>query len=836
MALENFYNTTGFHWWMGVVEDRMDPLYLGRCRVRILGYHTKDKAQLPTEDLPWAQPIQPIISAAMTGVGIAPVGPVEGTWVVGFFLDGDDCQQPVFMGTIAGIPLNEYYTALPSNEGFQDPKKKYPLPEFFDEPDTNRLARNQSITETIVQKKKDTRDKGVQIAFGGTWDQPQIPYASKYPFNHVTYSEAGHAFEYDDTPSGERIHTYHKAGTFTEIDREGTTVNRIVGNSYEIIDKNGFVHIKGKANVTIDGTANVYIKNNCNLQVDGNLKVHAHGNIEMKSGKKMTLSAKDDLIIHSDKKIDINSKTVMNMKSLKGMNMTGTLKTVIASPVTEVATIKVNALAMTPVPPKPPVISPPSTISEKSPTEPSLPDPTYALSEEDRVEFRLEKIEAERNKDIQSKEYAQLKSSELIENERVSVAVEEPIEPQSACGLAQKVIEAAKKDIGILETGTAANNGKGKNYGGKVGGGETPVGQVGRIDEMVRLTGLNNQAQVKSTGEGYYWCAAAVTAWWKEAGAPTPPGSAACINWASWGKQKGYYSKTPKLGAAALFGPEGAEHHIAVVVEILSDGSVKTIEGNTSGGGFNRNGCGCFLKKPKMSSITGYVHLPPEKCVDPPPPPTMDDTCLSEEMKTYIKSLQTLSGKEKIPDSVIAQIPEVVCKFKINTPLRLAHFLAQCAHESNNFKAVRENLNYSAGALTGTFKKYFPSVELAKQYERNPQKIANRVYANRMENGDEASGDGYKYRGRGYIQLTGKVNYRAFSKFVPEDCVANPELVADKYPLLSAAWFWLNENINTRADTGATPDSVKKVTLVVNGGTNGLAERQHFFTRFNSLA
>lgn len=812
MSVQNYFNSTGFHWWMGVVEDRMDPLYLGRCRIRILGYHTKDKSQLPTQDLPWAQPLQPIMSAATTGVGIAPVGPVEGTWVVGFFIDGEDCQQPVFMGTFAGIPVTEYHNSLSPQEGFQDPQKKYPLPELFDEPDTNRLARNQSITETIVQKKRDSRDLGVSIAFGGSWDQPKVPYAAKYPFNHVTYSESGHAFEYDDTPSGERIHIYHTSGTFTEIDRAGTTVNRIVGNNYEIIDRNGFVHIKGKANVTIDGTSNVYVKNNCNLQVDGDLKVHAHGDIEMKSGKKIIIAAKDNITIHSDKNVLVNSK----------------LKTTIGSPITEVATLKVNALSVSPIPPK--VIAP-STISSKSPSEPSIPDPLYELSIEDRREFETERIEADKNTDIQSKEYAQLKSTELLNNERVSVETTEPVETQSACGLAQKVIQAAQKDVGILETGTAANKGAGKNYGGKVGGGETPVGQPGRIDEMVKLTGLDNQAKVKSTGEGFYWCAAAVTAWWKEAGAPTPPGSAACRNWASWGKQKGYYSKTPKLGAAALFGPEGAEHHIGVVVEILSDGSVKTIEGNTGGGGFNRNGCGCFVKKPKMSSITGYVHLPPEQCIDPQTPPTMDDNCVSEEMKKYI---QSLSGK--IPANVLSQVPEVVCKFKINTPLRLAHFLAQCSHESGKFTAVRENLNYSAASLRRVFGKYFPSDALAKQYEKNPQKIANRVYANRIGNGDEASGEGYKYRGRGYIQLTGKSNYAAFSKFVPDDCVQNPELVADKYPLLSAAWFWSNRNLNKKADTGATPDTVKSVTLTVNGGTNGLTDRQKKFTEFYSLA
>ena len=138
--------------------------------------------------------------------------------------------------------------------------------------------------------------------------------------------------------------------------------------------------------------------------------------------------------------------------------------------------------------------------------------------------------------------------------------------------------------------------------------------------------------------------------------------------------------------------------------------------------------------------------------------------------------------KTHIPDSVIAQIPDVMAKFNINTPLRLAHFLAQCGHESGNFKAVNENLNYGAKGLRGIFGKYFPTDEKAALYERKPEKIANLVYASRMGNGPEASGEGYKFRGRGYIQLTGKDNYKAFGQSINEDVTANPDLVSTKYP------------------------------------------------------
>lgn len=186
----------------------------------------------------------------------------------------------------------------------------------------------------------------------------------------------------------------------------------------------------------------------------------------------------------------------------------------------------------------------------------------------------------------------------------------------------------------------------------------------------------------------------------------------------------------------------------------------------------------------------------------------------------------------RIPKSVVDQIPEVMSKFKIDTPLRLSHFLAQCAHESGNFKATVENLNYSKEGLMKVFKKYFPNETLAKQYERKPNAIANRVYANRMGNGDENSNQGASFKGRGYIQLTGKDNYSAFDKFVDEDILSNPDLVATKYPLLSAAWFWNSRNLNTLADKGATDDDVTSITKKVNGGIHGLADRISKFKLF----
>lgn len=507
----------------GVVENRYDPLKLGRCQVRIIGLHTHDKTKLPTSDLPWAYPMQPILSAAVSGIGHTPLGLVEGTWVVVMFQD-EDKQYPIIIGSLGGIPQTEtnpsvddstiklkiggeltqssahsnvvvdgqgnpvttsegsaitsgsdvtlentnslkrateftassacvelikkfeglrlkayqdsvgiwtigygttringrpvqpeetctkteaesylmqdvkniaeapvkrntrglitqsMYDALccftynvgPGNfakstllkdvnsskyldaaagflqwtkaggvelkglvrrrtaekdlflndgipneagelpqetqstssstaevlstgstsqdntdapqstnsvQGFVDPNGKYPL--YFNEPDTNRLARHEEINKTIVYKKEASIVEGVEVSDGSTWDQSPIPYNAQYPFNHVMQTESGHVLEFDDTPNCERIHLYHKAGTFTEIDANGTQVNRISGDGYEILERNGFVQIHGSLNVTVDGAKNLYVKNALNVNVDGATTINIYNNADI---------------------------------------------------------------------------------------------------------------------------------------------------------------------------------------------------------------------------------------------------------------------------------------------------------------------------------------------------------------------------------------------------------------------------------------------------------------------------------------------------------------------------------------------------------------------------
>jgi putative chitinase len=190
--------------------------------------------------------------------------------------------------------------------------------------------------------------------------------------------------------------------------------------------------------------------------------------------------------------------------------------------------------------------------------------------------------------------------------------------------------------------------------------------------------------------------------------------------------------------------------------------------------------------------------------------------------------------KEHVPAKVYDELGHISTMFEINTPLRVSHFLSQCAHESMNFKLTIENLNYSSDGLLRIFPRYFTKLTAIK-YQRSPERIANIVYANRMGNGSIESGDGWKYRGRGYIQLTGKNNYRAFDAFVEENIVEQPELVALKYPLLSAGWFFHTNNLNIISDKGSTDEVITELTRRINGGVNGLSDRIKYFKKYYNI-
>lgn len=342
--MTNFYGSTGFYWWVGVVEDRNDPLFLGRCRVRILGYHNENSVVLPTEDLPWAYPLQPITSAAMSGLGHTPLGPVEGTWVTGFFRDGDSCQEPIIIGTMAGMPSKEdvLNQRNRSGIGFQDPNKKYPKESYIEnsESDVNRLARNQRLSQTNVRRKDIARATNVVTAMNNTWSQSQVPYNAEYPYNHVYESESGHVIEVDDTPENERMSIYHTSGTYTEVDRNGTKTEHVVGDNYEVFFRNNNIVIRGAANVTVEGTCNIYVKNNCNLEVNGDLKTHVHGNYELNVGGKIEMYSGEDMKIKTEENLYIEASKNGDILAGITLDVMGTSLTSIGSLVTEVGTLK----------------------------------------------------------------------------------------------------------------------------------------------------------------------------------------------------------------------------------------------------------------------------------------------------------------------------------------------------------------------------------------------------------------------------------------------------------------------------------------------------------------
>lgn len=316
--MRSFSGREGFVWWNGVVEDTNDPLFMGRCRVRIFGFHSDDIVELPVDALPWAYPMQPLTSAAISGIGTSPTGLLAGSHVFGFFRDGEEAQEPVMIGSFAGIPTQ----AADASSGFSDPNERYPAKiddaklgkfplgvSFVGESDTNRLARNESqdtLNETVVAKKisevvKDIASAPNIKAGSSKWSEPATPYAAVYPKNHVLFTESGHIKEYDDTPGAQRIHEYHASGTFTEVGNgwqnnpDGTRVQKIVGDDFEICLGNKKIYIAGKAglNVVVDGAMNLTVKGNgSNIEIDGTINIFAKSDVNLQCAGNFKASAK----------------------------------------------------------------------------------------------------------------------------------------------------------------------------------------------------------------------------------------------------------------------------------------------------------------------------------------------------------------------------------------------------------------------------------------------------------------------------------------------------------------------------------------------------------------
>ena len=394
MQTEHFQGKDGYIWWLGVVEDRKDPMFLGRCRVRILGWHTADKAELPTDNLPWAYPLMPITSASQVGVGEAPIGPVEGTWVMGYYRDGELAQEPVMVGTLPGIPEN----LAKKNTGFNDSRldtpdtnrnmkdkdglakpggsplnlMAFPFPpkdvfinsggevkitEFtheeratgksdllstsaesyssflnpreVNEPTTSKYARGKADSSSTVETtgifafKNRNRLVGmstsvynpnadlathVPTAAWATYasvsddtkkiEQPPSAYAAIYPFNHVYESESGHLIEIDDTPTKERLHWFHRSGTFTEFHPKGIRVDRTMGHHYDMVSGNKNTITMGEENriTTDDSVTTVGAKLTMTASKDIRIRSEA-GSVTLDSGIGITTVSGNHVLI-----------------------------------------------------------------------------------------------------------------------------------------------------------------------------------------------------------------------------------------------------------------------------------------------------------------------------------------------------------------------------------------------------------------------------------------------------------------------------------------------------------------------------------------------------------
>jgi Gp5 N-terminal OB domain len=364
----HFVGRDGFFIWYGVVEDRIDPDKLGRIKVRILGSHTKDKTLIPTQELHWCYVVQAITSAAMNGLGTSPLGCVPGTWVFGFYRDGEDMQEPVVLGTLGKIPQDppdktigfndprddedatpetletaprkfkqrEYpfdgsgATLTPEDQAVPYPRNVHPLGAVIKEPDTNRIARNENIDDTVIGLITQILDKKVPIAFGGTWDETDVWYDGDYPFVHVHESESGHIKVMDDTPFAEGSMTWDRTGTHHRVDTKGSEVHKIVYDGYTIVLRKNYIHIMndqdercdkeynlsigGRWNVEVAGNINIYSHSSIYVKADGDANIHAGGNINVQSGGTINVKAGGAIRIGAGAKISVSTPSSMEIK------------------------------------------------------------------------------------------------------------------------------------------------------------------------------------------------------------------------------------------------------------------------------------------------------------------------------------------------------------------------------------------------------------------------------------------------------------------------------------------------------------------------------------------
>lgn len=332
--------------YIGVVEDRNDPLQMGRVKVRYTGIHTEEKDKVPTHHLPWSQVVQDVTSAAISGIGRSPTGMVEGTWVIGMFLDPGFNQKPIVLGSLAGYP-----TEMPNpDKGFNDPNGIYPSK--IEQSDIPILATEEAESSTTLANKRETKLQDIPIGIAphvfsvmpdkndrtlynrSSWNEPNPRYGgqetekypdgvseSTYPFNHVYTSESGHTFEVDDTPGAERIHEFHAGGTFREIQPDGSRVTKINGDDYEIVVDNKNCYIRGSLNITVAGNAKLYVQGDMITEVDKDYYLTVKGDMVTKvQGNRVT-----EIVSDSSTQINGNNSIRVTKNHTETINENSTL-------------------------------------------------------------------------------------------------------------------------------------------------------------------------------------------------------------------------------------------------------------------------------------------------------------------------------------------------------------------------------------------------------------------------------------------------------------------------------------------------------------------------------
>lgn len=317
----NNIGTSGFYWFIGVVEDRQDPLKLGRVRVRCYFIHTANKALLPTADLPWATVATPVTEGSASVPMLA-----EGTTVHGFFIDGEEMQSPLITHVLPGVfvkqgtyqqgfndPREQVTTAypgyaIPNANGITEPAVRYTLPS--NTPTT--ATYNRGVMGYANEVKKTQQRKSIQTTQGVQFDEVNDPFAAKYPYNHAHESESGHVIELDDTPGAERVQVFHRAGSFIEIHPDGKTVVKSIGDSETITIKNRKSYVEGAEYGAVE--KGKYLRTGATFDIevtsdDYNLEV-LNGNIRLQASKDLNLIAGGDINITAGGSIIANGTTI----------------------------------------------------------------------------------------------------------------------------------------------------------------------------------------------------------------------------------------------------------------------------------------------------------------------------------------------------------------------------------------------------------------------------------------------------------------------------------------------------------------------------------------------